>query len=109
MRPLRNSLVKNVENSLKVRLGYMATLKSFIGRLRKSLNVQNVKTLSSISNLNKHRKAAHLRCNLNYAYIENIKKSASLGVEICCKFCDKKFSRKDALKRHIKTVHKNTM
>ena len=50
------------------------------------------KSYSSISNLNKHRKAAHLRCNLNYAYIENIKKSASFHVEICCKFCDKKFS-----------------
>ena len=42
------------------------------------------KSYSSISNLNKHRKAAHLRCKFNYVYIESIKKSASLGVEICC-------------------------
>ena len=65
------------------------------------------KSYSSKSNLNKHKRVAHLMCNLNYAFIENINKNSSLGKEIPCKFCEKKFSRKDALKRHVKTVHKD--
>ena len=65
------------------------------------------KSYSSISNLNKHRKVAHLMSNLNYAFIENINKKASLGKKMRCKFCDKKFSRKDALKQHDTTVHKD--
>ena len=82
----------------------MDTLRSFTGRLKKS---SNEKSYSSKSNLNKHKRVAHLMCNLNYAFIENIDKSSSLGKEIPCKFCEKKFSRKDALKRHVKTVHKD--
>ena len=77
-------------------------------KMAKKFECENcLKSYSSISNLNKHRKIAHLVYKVNNAFIKNVNEGES--VDINCKLCEKKLSRNDALKRHIKTVHRDVI
>ena len=46
-------------------------------------------------------KVTHYESNVNMAFVENLNNV----IETSCDKCEKKFKRKDMLKRHTQTVH----
>ena len=113
-----NALQYHVDYHIKLKVvcdlcGFQSSSKGNLAIHKKMHSAETIKQecdqcdkkFTNKQNLTRHQKEVHFGRNLNVSYVEDMD---DMKYVIKCEFCDLKFKRDSALKRHVASLHSSS-